>query len=61
MVYLTKEMLPKLQYEEILFSLNARGKHVGDRTKLELVDELYEDIIIEKKLLGERAHKGHSS
>ena len=30
---------------------------MGEKTKVELVNELYEDIIMEKRLLGERAHK----
>lgn len=57
MVYLMKELVPKLQYDDLLFSMKARGKDMGEKTKLELIEELYEDIVIEKKLLGERAHK----
>ena len=57
MIYLTKDLLPKVQYDEVKFSLKARGKDLGERTKLELIEELYEDILMEKKLLGERAHK----
>ena len=57
MIYLMKEMLPKIQYDAVKFSLKVRGKEMGERTKLELCEELYEDILIEKKLLGEKAHK----
>lgn len=57
MIYLMKELLPKVQYDGVRFSLKCRGKDLGDKTKLELCNELYEDIIMEKKLLGERAHK----
>ena len=39
------------------FSLVCRGKPVGDGTKYQLIETLYDDIILEKKLLGERAHK----
>mmetsp|Transcript_12218 Transcript_12218/g.18487 ORF Transcript_12218/g.18487 Transcript_12218/m.18487 type:complete len:1399 (+) Transcript_12218:55-4251(+) len=57
MHYLEKELLAKVTYDEIRFSLECRGKQIPDITKLELVEELYHDIILEKKLLGERAHK----
>jgi Ca2+-binding EF-hand superfamily protein len=57
MHYLEKELLPKVTHEEIKFGLECRGKQVGDIPKLELVEELYHDIVLEKKLLGERAHK----
>ena len=57
MLYLTKDILPKMAYDDIKFSLKARGKDMGEKTKVELIDELYEDIVMEKKLLGERAHK----
>jgi alpha-tubulin suppressor-like RCC1 family protein/Ca2+-binding EF-hand superfamily protein len=57
MIYLTKELLPKMEYDVIKFSLTARGKDMGEKNKIELMEELYEDINIEKKLLGERAHK----
>lgn len=57
MIYLMKELLPKVQYDWVKFSLKCRGKDLGEKTKLELCEELYEDIVMEKKLLGERAHK----
>jgi alpha-tubulin suppressor-like RCC1 family protein/Ca2+-binding EF-hand superfamily protein len=57
MHYLEKELLAKVTYDTIKFSLTCRGKKVGDLTKMELVEEFYHDIILEKKLLGERAHK----
>jgi len=57
MIYLTKELLPKVKYDDVKFSLKCRGKEMGERTKVELCSELWEDILIEKKLLGERAHK----
>lgn len=57
MLFLMKELLPKVQYDAVKFSLKCRGKDLGEKTKLELCYELYEDIVMEKKLLGERAHK----
>ena len=57
MLYLTKDLLPRISYDDLIFSLKARGKDRGEKNKLELLDGLYEDIIMEKKLLGERAHK----
>jgi alpha-tubulin suppressor-like RCC1 family protein/Ca2+-binding EF-hand superfamily protein len=55
--YLEKELLSKVSYDQIKFALEVRGKPMHDVTKMELVEELYHDIILEKRLLGERAHK----
>ena len=57
MHYLEKELLPKVSYDQVRFSLELRGKVVKEATKLELCEELNEDIEMEKKLLGERAAK----
>jgi alpha-tubulin suppressor-like RCC1 family protein len=57
MIYLEKEILTKIEYDGIKFSLSVRGKQLGDMNKMQLVELLYEDIILEKKLLGERAHR----
>lgn len=57
-VFFEKELIPKIMYEDIQFSLKVRGKQMENGTKLELMEEIYEDILLEKKLLGERAHKG---
>lgn len=56
-LYLEKDILGKIEYDTLKFSLNCRGKQVGDMNKLELLETLYEDIMLEKRLLGERAHK----
>jgi hypothetical protein len=56
--FFEKELIPKVKYESIQFSLKVRGKVVEDGTKMELMMALYEDILLEKRLLGERAHKG---
>lgn len=53
-----KELIPKIKYEEIQFALKVRGKVIENGTKMELMNEIYEDILLERKLLGERAHKG---
>lgn len=55
MQYLDKDMMPKIMYEAVVFSLQVRGKEVKEGTKLQLVTELYEAIQLEKKLLGARA------
>jgi alpha-tubulin suppressor-like RCC1 family protein/Ca2+-binding EF-hand superfamily protein len=55
--FLEKELLAKVTYDQIKFALEVRGKPFSDVTKIELVEELYHDIILEKRLLGERAHK----
>lgn len=59
MIFLEKDILPKIQYDAAKFSLVCRGKAVGDaeKTKMQLVEALHGDIMLEKKLLGERAHK----
>lgn len=57
MHYLEKELLPKVSYEDIQFALRCRGKTMIDVTKMVLCEELHGDILLEKKLLGERAHK----
>lgn len=57
MIFLEKEILPRIEYDTIKFSLSCRGKELGDMNKMQLVENLYEDIVLEKKLLGERAHR----
>ena len=57
MQYLEKELLPKVGYDEVKFSLKCRGKERAEATKMQMCEELYGDILLEKKLLGERAHK----
>lgn len=57
MIYLEKEILTKIEYDTVIFSLKCRGKVIGEMNKLQLVETLYEDILLEKKLLGERAHR----
>lgn len=55
--YLEREVLSKIRFDTIKFSLECRGKIVGDSTLYELVEEMYDAILLEKKLLGEKAHK----
>jgi alpha-tubulin suppressor-like RCC1 family protein len=57
MIYLEKEILTKIEYDSVKFSLTCRGKTLGDMNKMQLVETLYDDVILEKKLLGERAHR----
>lgn len=57
MRYFEKEMIPKIHFDDVVFSLTCRGKNIKEGTKVELMELFYEDIILEKKLLGERAHK----
>jgi alpha-tubulin suppressor-like RCC1 family protein/Ca2+-binding EF-hand superfamily protein len=57
MQYFEKELLIKVEYDQVKFCLKMRGKQMIDKTKLEMMEELYQDILLEKKLLGERAHK----
>lgn len=57
MLFLEKDILPKIDYDATKFALECRGKKVAEATKLELVTQLHEDIVLEKRLLGEKAHK----
>ena len=57
MLYFEKELLPKVEYDIVKFALHARGKHIEESTKYDMMEMLWEDILLEKKLLGERAHK----
>ena len=57
MQYFDKELLPKVDFDTIKFSLELRGIPIAEATKYELFQELHADILLEKRLLGERAHK----
>jgi len=57
MIYIEKDILTKIDYDTVRFSLFVRGKSIGDINKMELIELLYKDILLEKRLLGERAHK----
>ncbi|CAM9777928.1 unnamed protein product, partial [Discosporangium mesarthrocarpum] len=58
--YIQQELLPKIKrrrHQDVKFSLECRGKHMEDMNKTEMLDQLYEDIVLEKKILGERLHR----
>ena len=57
MRYYCDELLPQVDYGFIKMSLEVRGKDPGEMTKLMLVDLLYRDVLLEKRVLGERAHR----
>lgn len=57
MLFLEKDILPRVDYDATKFALECRGKRIAEATKLELVTQLHEDIVLEKRLLGEKAHK----
>lgn len=38
------------RHQQAKYSLQCRGKHVEDMNKTELLDLLYDDIILEKKV-----------
>ena len=56
-IYFDRELLPKIEYDDIKCSLFCRGKTVVDKTKMELIELLHDDIVLETKLLGERGHR----
>jgi len=51
------ECLPTVDYQWIVTSLEVRGKQPEEMTKLMLCDLLHRDILLEKRVLGERAHR----
>ena len=51
------ECLPNVDYNWIVTSLEVRGKQPEEMTKLMLCDLLHRDIMLEKRVLGERAHR----
>ncbi|KAK7233594.1 guanyl-nucleotide exchange factor, partial [Aureococcus anophagefferens] len=57
MKYYCDDLLPQVDYGFIKMSLEVRGKEPGEMTKLMLVDLLYRDVKLEKRVLGERAHR----
>eukprot|EP01036_Dinobryon_divergens_P023212 gene23212-31534_t len=58
-IHIDKDILPTIRYDEVKFALQCRGKlkQNEELTKLQMVDLLHDDIVLEKKVLGERAHK----
>lgn len=57
MLHMEKELMPKLLYDDIVFSMQCRGKEIMEGTKLELVEELHDSLVLEKKMLGARASR----
>lgn len=55
MQYLEKDILTKIMYDTVIFSLKVRGIVVKEGTKMQIAEELYEALVLEKKLLGARA------
>lgn len=55
--YIERTILSKIKYDVIVFSLECRGLNIRDRTLYEVLEDLHDAILLEKKLLGEKAHK----
>lgn len=55
--YLLEELLPKIGFHQVKFSLECRGKHPEDMNKFELMDLLHTALLLEKSVLGERLHR----
>ena len=53
----TTVVATQIEYDEIVMSMYCRGKIIEGKTKTELVQLLYEDIVLETRLLGERGHR----
>ena len=52
LIFLQREVLSKISYDQLKFSLECRGKNITEATKIGMVEMLYADILLEKKLLG---------
>ena len=52
LIFLQREVLSKISYDQLKFSLECRGKIITEATKISMVEMLYADILLEKKLLG---------
>jgi len=57
LTYIKGDLLPLVKYEEVQLSLSIRGKPADGMTKNEMIDILHKDFVLEKKVLGERAHR----
>jgi len=57
LVYYKDVLVPKIPYESLKLSLETRCKAVEQSTKFDMCDMVYRDILLEKKVLGERAHR----
>jgi hypothetical protein len=57
LTYIKGDLMPLVQFEEVQLSLEVRGKPCSGMTKNEMVDLLHKDFVLEKKVLGERAHR----
>jgi len=55
--YYEEVCLPRVDYNHMKMALECRGKDVGDGTKATLARMLYRDVLLEKRVLGERAHR----
>lgn len=55
--HLEKIVFPKISYDDIKFSLFCRGEIINGGSKFDVAEMLYQDIALERKLLGEKAHK----
>ena len=56
-IFFERELFPKIEDDVIKASLFCRGKDLVEKTKMELVELMYDDITLELKLLGERGHR----
>ena len=57
LLYIKGDLMPLVKFEEVQLSLDVRGKPCDGMTKNEMVDILHKDFVLEKKVLGERAHR----
>ncbi|CAM9760364.1 unnamed protein product, partial [Phaeothamnion confervicola] len=55
--YLRHELMPLITRDMVRFSLEVRGKHPKDMNKDDMARLLYEDLLLERRVLGERRHQ----
>jgi len=56
-LFFERELFPKIEYDSIMASLRCRGKLPENQTKMQLIELLYDDIVLERTLIGERGHR----
>ena len=49
-IFFERELFPKIEYDVIKTSLLCRGKDLAEKTKRELVQLMYDDIVLEIKV-----------
>ena len=58
LMFYKETLLPQVAHPAMQLSCAVRGKDPHEYTKAQLVGMLAEDMVLEKRVLGERTHRG---